>query len=291
MTTREFVKPGWPEWAEALTAAVGVLACAGPVAGGDINEAWQVQLVDGRRMFVKSHASPPPGLYPAEADGLAWLAEGPLRVPGVIAVGASFLALEWLDLGARGASGGRAAGAFDERLGRGLAQLHRLGAPGLGYRRDNYLGTLRQDNAPAPDLPAFWVERRLRPVIERLGDRALLARLDQLATHPERFGPPEPVARLHGDLWWGNVGNLHGEPVVFDPAVYGGHREIDLAMLALFGGLGDRLIAAYDEVWPIADGWRGRLGLWQLYPLACHAVLFGGGYLPQLARSLDAVAA
>jgi fructosamine-3-kinase len=289
MTTREFVKPGWPQWAEELSAALGIIACAGPVAGGDINEAWQVQLADGRRVFVKTHASPPPGLYAAEADGLAWLAEGPLRVPGVIAVGESFLALEWLDLGARGGRAG--GGSFDERLGRGLAQLHRLGAPALGHTRDNYLATRPQDTAPARDLPAFWIERRLRPVIARIGDRALLGRLDQLAAHRDRFGPPEPIARLHGDLWWGNVGNLRGEPVVFDPAVYGGHREIDLAMLALFGGLGDRLVAAYDEVWPLADGWRGRVGLWQLYPLACHAVLFGGGYVPQLARSLDTVAA
>lgn len=289
MTTREFTGRGWPRWAKELVGALGIIAHAEPVAGGDINEAWQVELIGGRRVFVKSHASPPPELYAAEADGLAWLAEGPLRVPRVVAVGESFLALEWLDLGARGASaGGRA---FDERLGRGLAQLHRLGAPALGHRRDNYLATLPQDNAPAPDLPTFWIERRLRPVIAQLGDRALLVRLDQLAAHPDRFGPPEPVARLHGDLWWGNVGNLHGEPVVFDPAVYGGHREIDLAMLALFGGLGDRLVAAYDEVWPLADGWRGRVGLWQLYPLACHAALFGGGYVPQLARSLDTIAA
>jgi len=83
--------------------------------------------------------------------------------------------------------------------------------------------------------------------------------------------------------------SARGEPVVFDPAVYGGHREIDLAMLALFGGTSDTLIAAYDEVWPLAPDWRGRLGLWQLYPLAVHAVLFGGGYVPQLGRGLDAL--
>jgi len=289
VTTREFTTPGWPRWADELAGTLGILAHAEPVAGGDINEAWRIELVDGRRVFLKSHASPPPGLYAAEADGLAWLAEGPLRVPGVIAVGQSFLALEWLELGGRGspASGP----SFEERLGRGLAQLHRLGAPSLGHMRDNYLATLPQDNAPAADLPTFWVERRLRPVIAQLGDRALLGRLDRLAAVPDRFGPPEPVARLHGDLWWGNVGHLHGEPVVFDPAVYGGHREIDLAMLALFGGLGDRLLGAYGEVWPLADGWRRRLALWQLYPLACHAALFGGGYVPQLARSLEVVAA
>ncbi|HEX3761835.1 MAG TPA: fructosamine kinase family protein [Kofleriaceae bacterium] len=290
MTTREFSTPGWPRWADELADTLGILAHAEPVAGGDINEGWRIELVDGRRVFLKSHASPPPGMYAAEADGLAWLAAGPLRVPGVVAIGQSFLALEWLDLGSRGQAGASGP-SFEERLGRGLAQLHQLGAPSLGHMRDNYLATLPQDNTPAADLPTFWIERRLRPVIAQLGDRGLLARLDPLAARPDRFGPPEPLARLHGDLWWGNVGNLHGEPVVFDPAVYGGHREIDLAMLALFGGLGDRLIGAYREVWPLADGWRGRLALWQLYPLACHAVLFGGGYVPQLARSLDAVAA
>jgi fructosamine-3-kinase len=211
-------------------------------------------------------------------------------VPRVIAAGESFLALEWLDLGARGGEPD-AGPPFEDQLGRGLAELHRLGAPALGHGRDNYLATLPQDNTPSPDLPTFWVERRLRPVIARLGDRALLGRLDRLAARPDRFGPPEPVARLHGDLWWGNVGNLHGEPVLYDPAVYGGHREIDLAMLALFGGLGRRLAAAYQEVWPLADGWEARVGLWQLYPLAVHAALFGGRYVPQLARSLADAAA
>src|SRR6185295_10413852 len=116
MTTREFTGRGWPRWAQELVRALGIIAHAEPVPGGDINEAWQVELVGGRRVFVKSHASPPPGLYAAEADGLAWLAEGPLRVPGVVAVGELFLALEWLELGARGAStGGRW---FEEQLGR-----------------------------------------------------------------------------------------------------------------------------------------------------------------------------
>jgi fructosamine-3-kinase len=107
-----------------------------------------------------------------------------------------------------------------------------------------------------------------------------------LRERPHRFGPPEPAARLHGDLWWGNVASRAGEPVLIDPAVYGGHREIDLAMLALFGGLPDALVAAYEEVWPLADGWRERIALHQLYPLAAHACLFGGSYGAQVARGL-----
>jgi fructosamine-3-kinase len=273
-------------WRSELAAALGAIARAEPIAGGDINDAWRVELTDGRRIFVKTHEAPRPEMFAAEADGLAWLAEGPLRVPRVLAAGASFLALEWFEL-----DGGHDA-SFDDRFGRGLAHLHALGAPHLGYRRGNYIATLPQDNTAAPDMPTFWVERRLRPMLSLLGERALLSRLDQLAARPEQFGPPERPARLHGDLWRGNVGCArNGEPVIFDPAVYGGHREIDLAMLGLFGGLGERLIAAYHEVWPLADGWRSRLGLWQLYPLAVHAVLFGGGYRGQLARGLDAALA
>jgi fructosamine-3-kinase len=262
-------------WRAELEAALGPSARIESIAGGDINEAWRVDLSDGRRVFVKSHAAPPPGLYAAEAAGLAWLADGPLRVPGVVAVGRHYLALEWLALSARERGRG-----FDEQLGRGLAALHALGA-------------LPQDNTATAELPAFWIDRRLRPVIARLGDRGAVARFErqlaQLATSPERFGPPEPPARLHGDLWWGNVGACAGAPVIFDPAVYGGHREIDLAMLALFGGLGDALLGAYQERLPLADGWRDRIELWQLYPIAVHAVLFGGGYVQQLARGLDAM--
>jgi fructosamine-3-kinase len=265
-------------------------------------------------------------MFEAEARGLAWLREGPVRVPEVIAVGAEFLALEWLELEPRGGV------AFDEAFGRGLAGLHRLGARGFGLdmrdlegaSRDdigatttatattttaasavpapaaapapastpapahNYLATLVQDNTTEADAATFYVERRVRPLVRRIdGGARLEAALDRIPR--ARFGPAEVPARLHGDLWWGNVAACAGAPVVFDPAVYGGHREIDLAMLALFGGVSARLIAAYEEAWPLARGWRERVGLWQLYPLAAHAVLFGGGYVGQLARALEAL--
>ena len=259
-----------------------------PVAGGDINDAFRVRLGDGRTVFVKTHADPPPGMFAAEAAGLDWLREGPLPLPRVLAIGASWLALEWLELG--GASSGAAS--FAGALGRGLAALHRLGAPGFGFASDNFLATLPQANAPAADWPSFYIERRLRPLVElgvargRMPD--LRNKLDDLAARPDRFGPNEPPARLHGDLWWGNVAAAGEQPVLIDPAVYGGHREVDLAMLALFGGLPDALIAAYDEIWPLADGWRARIRLYQIYPLAAHAVLFGGGYGGQVARAIDA---
>ncbi len=251
-----------------------------PIAGGDINDAFRARLSDGRTVFVKSHDSAPPGMFAAEAHGLDWLRAGPLRVPRVLEVADDHLMLEWLDV----------SGPPDpEQLGRGLAALHRAGAPSFGLDRANYLATLPQDNTPEPDWPTFYVERRLRPLVRR-ARLGLDRELDALRARADRFGPAEPPARLHGDLWWGNVVAVAGAPVLIDPAVYGGHREIDLAMLALFGGLPERLVAAYDETYPLADGWRERVALHQLYPLAAHACLFGGGYGAQVARIVTSLA-
>ncbi|MDQ3337354.1 MAG: fructosamine kinase family protein [Myxococcota bacterium] len=268
-------------WKAELAVAIGArVVSAEPVSGGDINDAYRVRLDDKRTVFVKTHAQPPAGMFDAEAAGLAWL-HGPLRVPTVIASGETFLALEWLDIGTKARD-------FDAVLGRGLAALHRIGAPAFGLDRDNYLATLPQDNTPARDVVELWVERRLRPLAAR-AHLGIDAQLDVLREKRDRFGPAEPPAHLHGDLWWGNVIAVDGAPVIIDPAVYGGHREVDLAMLALFGGLPEALVAAYDEAFPLAAGWRDRIALWQLYPLAAHACLFGGGYGAQVTRSLAAL--
>lgn len=263
----------------ALAAALGsAVTDASALAGGDINDAFRVRLADGRTIFVKSHAQPPTGMFVAEASGLAWLrdAGAPLRIPSVLASGDDWLALEWLDLGGRPDAAA---------LGRGLAALHASGAPAFGWSDDNFLATLPQDNTAEPDWPSFYVERRLRPLCTR-GRLGVDAQLDRLVADPDVFGPAEPPARLHGDLWWGNVAATGSEAVILDPAVYGGHREIDLAMLALFGGLPDSLVDGYAEVFPLADGWRDRIALHQLYPLAAHACLFGGGYGAQVTRAL-----
>lgn len=253
-----------------------------PVHGGDINEAFKATLDDGRIVFVKQHARAPTGMFAAEAAGLEWLREGPLRVPRVLEIADDHLMLEWLDL-----SGPPLSGRPEPRaLGRGLAALHQLGAPSFGLDRANFLATLPQDNTPEVDWPTFYVERRLRPLCTR-AKLGVDEQLDALRERPDLFGPPEKPARLHGDLWWGNVAAIGFQPVLIDPAVYGGHREIDLAMLALFGGLPDALIAAYDEVHPLSDGWRDRIPLHQLYPLAAHACLFGGGYGTQVVRTLE----
>jgi fructosamine-3-kinase len=276
---------------EALGAAV---VSAEPVAGGDINRALRLRLDDGRTLFVKHRADAEPGMYAAEADGLAWLAaaEGAVRLPEVAAVGdgdgegARFLALEWIERGPPAAD-------FDERLGRGLAALHGSGAPVFGLDRDNWIGSLPQHNQPSLAWAAFYGERRLAPLAREAVARRLLptgtgARVERLIGRLEDLcGPPEPPARLHGDLWGGNaMADADGHPVLVDPAVYGGHREVDLAMMRLFGGFSARCLDAYREASPLAPGHEDRVDLYQLYPLLVHVLLFGGAYAGRLERAL-----
>jgi fructosamine-3-kinase len=263
------------------------------VAGGDINEAYAVVLHNGERVFVKTHASANPLMFPAEARGLAWLEEAAaLRVPRVIAVsgGASaepqFLVLEYI-------APGRPRPDFAERLGQGLAALHRSAPPSFGFEQANFIGLLDQTNTPRRTWAEFYREQRLLPQLalaERRGRTtpALRRDLGRVCEHLEVLvGPEEPPARLHGDLWGGNcMVDALGAPVLIDPAVYGGHREMDLAMMRLFGGFGPRVFAAYAEAYPLADGHEERVLLHQLYPLLVHLNLFGGGYLGSVERVL-----
>ena len=262
--------------------------------GGDINEAWLVELEGGMRAFVKTRDDPGEGEYEAEAAALRWLGAGGAPVPRVLEAADGFLALEWIDGGVLDAAG-------EERLGRCLARTHRAGAERFGAvaprspRPDTRLGPLLLPNDPASDWPAFYAERRLLPLVGPAMDRGALSRHGAEAVErvceriAELAGPPEPPARLHGDLWSGNVHpGVDGMPHLIDPAAYGGHREIDLAMLTLFGGPGPRFLAAYEEVSPLADGHAERTQLWQLFPLLVHAVLFGGSYGASVERAARA---
>jgi fructosamine-3-kinase len=265
------------------------------VGGGDVNEDFRARLADGRDVFVKRNADAPEGLFEAEARGLRWLAEAAaLRVPEVLACAKAgepaFLVLEHLE------SRPPAAG-FDEALGRGLAALHRFGADRHGLDHDNFIGRLPQDNRPGDDWPTFYRERRLEPQLARARDGGLessrmragfervLTRLDELC------GPGEPPSRLHGDLWGGNLmSDELGRPALVDPAVYGGDREVDLAMMRLFGGFSPRVFDAYAEAFPLRPGAAERVTLYQLYPLAVHVNHFGGHYVASLERALEAIA-
>lgn len=279
-----------------MTLAASIAASCGAgstaavvVAGGDINEALRVELDDGRVLFAKHRADPPAGFFAAEAAGLRWLAEADaLPTPAVVAVTDDFLALEWVDAAPR-------AGDFDARLGEGLARLHDAGAPAFGATADGgptFLGPLALPSEPAVDWPDFYARRRLLPLLRiavdggALSDRAA-DDVQQVADRmTELAGPPEPPARLHGDLWSGNVmAGFDGRPLLIDPAAHGGHREVDLAMLALFGAPGPGFHDAYAAVHPLADGHAERVALWQLVPLLVHSILFGGGYGAAVGRA------
>lgn len=264
-------------------AAIGGVAVVARarVAGGDINDAWALTLGDGTRAFLKTRAGAAPGEYATEAAGLAWLAAaGALRLPRALAVDERYLALEWI------AAGGALSAAGEEELGRGLARLHAAGAPRFGGERPLRWGDVVLDDGPVDGgWPGFFAQRRLLPLAALAADRGALgaggvAAVERVCTRLEVIGgPPEPPARVHGDLWGGNVlAGDDGRPWLIDPAAHGGHRETDLALLRLFGGAGPRVYAAYAEERPLAAGWEERVALHQLVPLLVHAALFGGGY-------------
>ena len=247
-----------------------------PVGGGDINEAWHVEL-DGETVFVKSNGSAPKGMFEAEARGLAWLQQSDaLHIPDVLHIDPHFLVLQWLEPSRRKAG-------FDEALGRGLAELHRSGAPFFGLDHDNFIGRLHQPNPQRLTWAEFYGEHRLHAMVKKAATHlpsSLRHNLSQLIGRLSALvGPAEPPARLHGDLWAGNLHCAAGDPWLIDPAVYGGHREMDLAMMRLFGGFSQNVFDAYNESYPLAEGHADRVALYQLYPLLVHVNLFGSGYL------------
>jgi len=279
---------------EQLAATLGrAVRGSSPVHGGCITETRRLDLDDGGTVFAKFDGSAPSGFFESEATGLGWLrAAGALRVPDVLAVGEHFLALEWVEPGRRHAH-------TDDELGRGLAQLHLAGAMQFGRPPSApahaYLATLPVADGPAATWGEFWIEGRVRPLAAIAVDRgelppAALRSIDALADRiDEVAGPPEAPARVHGDLWAGNVHvDVSGNPWLVDPSAHGGHRETDLAMLALFGGVDvGRVIQAYEEVTPLADGWRDRVSLHQLAPLLAHVALFGRGYIDATRHALE----
>lgn len=260
-----------------------------PVRHGDTCVAERLTLDNGTDLFAKTRPDAAPDFFPSEATGLNWLREvGAVPVPEVIAATADLLLLEWVEPGTPSP-------AAAEELGRGLAALHGAGAESFGAPWQGYIGALPLANTPAPSWPEFYVEQRCRPYLRAASfapaEVAVIEHaLDRL---PSVAGDPAPPARIHGDLWSGNVHyGRDGRAWLIDPAAHGGHRETDLAMLALFGAPHlDRVLAAYHEVAPLADGWRERRPLHQLHPLLVHAALFGSGYTGQAVAAARAVLA
>jgi protein-ribulosamine 3-kinase len=265
------------------------------VAGGSINECYTWRC-GSELLFVKVRARGARAAFEAESRGLAELARArAIRVPEVIARGetdtAAFLALEWIESKAPDAR-------CEERLGEELAALHTVTATRFGFHHDNLIGSTPQPNGWTSDWAEFFRDSRLRPQLTlaaQSGYGALLtepgARL--LERVPALLAGHQPRASLlHGDLWGGNwLASTHGEPVVFDPAIYYGDREADLAMTRLFGGFGASFYRAYNTAAPLAPGWQVRLELYNLYHVLNHANLFGGGFAQQARAMMERVLA
>jgi len=265
--------------AEAIAALVGRPVARTRSLGGALHE---VELADGTRLIAKRTKLP--GATAAEAAGLTWLAEpGAVPVPTVHGHDDEWLVLDLV-------AGGRPSAASAAEFGQRLAVLHAAGAPAFGAPPpggpvDAWLGLAPMRNATGAHWPTWFAEHRIEPYLRTAVDDGALdtderrlietvcARVDELA------GPAEPPARIHGDLWSGNVLWAPDGAWLIDPAAHGGHRETDLATLAVFGCPRlDRILAAYDEAAPLADGWRARVPLHQLFILTMHVARFGRGY-------------
>lgn len=259
------------------------------VGGGCINETVKVQCAEGV-FFLKWNEQAPEDMFAAEAAGLSLLEEtGRVRVPGVLGHGKlhgkSYLLLEYLEPGRRIAN-------YWQKLGRDLASLHQVSASRFGLFRDNYIGRLPQKNSEYLSWNDFFIENRLKPQVglayyNGLISTAHLSQFEQFYPKLSSLLPPEPPSLLHGDLWSGNVHTSpDGSACLIDPAVYYGHREMDLAFTRLFGGFDPEFYFAYHEHYPLQAGWEFRSDIFNLYPLLVHVNLFGRSYLPAVERTL-----
>ena len=268
-----------------------------------------ISLSGGRRAFAKAVPAPDRGTaqdqdateteamvaaaFAAEANGLRWLAEAAaVPVPEVLAVGPEALVISMIPAG-------RATPEAAFGFGTDLARLHAVGADGFGAPWPGFIASLPLDNSPdAAGWPQWYARRRLLPFLSRAVDagalrpddarlvEAVIDRIGSLA------GPTEPPSRIHGDCWAGNVLWSGGRGWLIDPAAHGGHRETDLAMLALFGAPSlDRILAGYNDTVPLAAGWRVRVPLHQLHPLLVHACLFGASYRDEVRSAARAALA
>jgi fructosamine-3-kinase len=253
-----------------------------PVGGGDISAAWRLD-TDGSELFLKTGPASSIEMFAAEAEGLAEIASAKaVRVPDVLAIGQAadnaFLALEWLSLA-------RTDTKSERLLGEQLAKMHRTVKDRFGWHRDNTIGLTPQHNDWSADWVEFFREHRLGYQLRLAAENGFTGELqDQgarlLTSLPLFFDAYKPVpSLLHGDLWGGNWASSGGMPVIFDPAVYYGDRETDLAMTRLFGGFGRAFYDAYESAWPLEPGSPERQNLYQLYHVLNHLNLFGGGYL------------
>lgn len=260
------------------------------IAAGNINQGVYLK-VKKASFFLKTNFEPSEDIFEKEAKGLALMSQfSPLKIPKVFHYGRiedrNFLLMEWLETGRYNPN-------YWKELGAGLAQMHMASRSSFGLEVDNYIASLPQQNKDEVFWADFFVCQRLEPLIGRayyegLIDAAFLKKFQTLYPKLESFFPNERPALLHGDLWSGNVMRaLDGLPALIDPAVYYGHREMDLAFSRLFGGFDDAFYQTYQEVFPLEPGFEERAGIYNLYPLLVHLLLFGKSYLSGIQRAIQ----
>lgn len=261
------------------------------VSGGCINDCFHIDTSAGTFFLKYNDAAAFPNMFKAEAYGLQLLRDSnALPVPEVKfygeANGYSFLMLEWIDGEIRRKN-------FWEQFGRSLAKLHKASDATFGLDNDNYIGSLKQSNTKHQDWKSFFMTERIQPqlklaVDKNLVDFSTIKQFEKLFDSYDKLIPQEKPALLHGDLWNGNfLVNKNGSAALIDPAVYFGHREMDLAMTKLFGGFDSEFYHAYEEAFPLQKGFEKRIDIHNLYPLLVHVNLFGGGYVGQVKSILN----
>ena len=250
-----------------------------PLAGGDINEVYQLSCKEGEYVVKINDRSAYPKMFECEANGLAALrSSASFRIPQVIASGEfnkhAYLLLEYIDAAPP-------ADNFDKQFADGLAKLHKTSADYFGFYEDNYIGKLPQYNGKETTAFDFYINQRLAPQIRMAKERGYeLSADDVFFKNVEDAIPDEQPSLIHGDLWAGNyMTDENGNPVVIDPATCYAHREMDLAMMKMFGGYSSRIFEMYDENYPLESQWPSRIKLYQLYYLLVHLNLFGSAYL------------
>lgn len=257
-----------------------------PVSGGDISAAWRLG-----DLFLKTGPESASEMFAGEAEGLQEIAgSDAIRVPTVagygVAAETAYIALEWLCLDQPYAN-------TERELGERLAAMHRSTRERFGWHRDNTIGLTPQQNEWGEDWIEFLRERRIGYQLRLAAENGFTGELQEkgvrlLKRLPIWFEHYEcDASLLHGDLWGGNWGSCDGEPVIFDPAVYFGDRESDLAMTRLFGGFGRGFYEAYEHSWPLESGHLERRAIYQLYHVLNHLNLFGSGYLGRAIALMD----
>jgi protein-ribulosamine 3-kinase len=274
----------------AIAGSKTIIEKSTPVSGGCINYCFHLNTSAGPFFLKYNDAAAYPNMFKAEAAGLQLLRDAnALPVPFVHFHGEekdySFLLMEWID-------GDRQKKNFWEDFGRSVAKLHNVSDASFGLDHGNYIGSLAQSNTKHADWKSFFMEERIQPQLKlamekNLVDSGTVKQFEKLFDRFDNLIPEEKPSLLHGDLWNGNfLVSENGKPTLIDPAVYFGHREMDLAMTKLFGGFDPEFYHAYEEAYPLQKGFEKRVDIHNLYPLLVHVNLFGGSYMQQVKASL-----